>query len=168
VTTAPETKPQTDTVTLTIDGVEVTVPKGTLIIRAAEQVGVQVPRFCDHPLLDPVGACRQCIVDVEGQRKPLTLPATSTVTDGMACTLQLTSALSRNTSLTARSSSAAQPRARLPGLRQGRRVPAAEPDADQRQRGVALPRASAPRKPIRSARRCARPGRCGLWPVPSF
>ena len=50
--------------TLTIDGVEVTVPKGTLVIRAAEQVGVQIPRFCDHPLLDPVGACRQCLVDI--------------------------------------------------------------------------------------------------------
>jgi NADH-quinone oxidoreductase subunit G len=94
VTTAPETKPQTDTVTLTIDGVEVTVPKGTLIIRAAEQVGVQVPRFCDHPLLDPVGACRQCIVDVEGQRKPLTA-CTSTVTDGMVVRTQLTSEMAR-------------------------------------------------------------------------
>ena len=55
-------------VTLTIDGKEVTVPAGTLIIRAAEQVGVEIPRFCDHPLLDPVGACRQCYVEVEGQR----------------------------------------------------------------------------------------------------
>ena len=47
-----------DLVTLTIDGTEVTVPKGTLIIRAAEQVGVEVPRFCDHPYLAPAGACR--------------------------------------------------------------------------------------------------------------
>ncbi|HET7386535.1 MAG TPA: 2Fe-2S iron-sulfur cluster-binding protein, partial [Nocardioidaceae bacterium] len=53
-----------ETVTLTIDGVEVTVPKGTLVIRAAETIGVQIPRFCDHPLLDPVGACRQCLVEV--------------------------------------------------------------------------------------------------------
>ncbi len=52
-------------ITLTIDGFEVAVPKGTLIIRAAEMLGIQVPRFCDHPLLDPVGACRQCLVDVE-------------------------------------------------------------------------------------------------------
>ncbi|MDX6299183.1 MAG: NADH-quinone oxidoreductase subunit, partial [Nocardioidaceae bacterium] len=51
-------------VTLTIDDVEVSVPKGTLVIRAAEQVGVQIPRFCDHPLLAPVGACRQCLVEV--------------------------------------------------------------------------------------------------------
>ena len=55
---------KSDLVTLTIDGVEVSVPKGTLVIRAAEQVGIQIPRFCDHPLLDPVGACRQCLVDV--------------------------------------------------------------------------------------------------------
>ncbi|MGH3446498.1 MAG: NADH-quinone oxidoreductase subunit G [Nocardioidaceae bacterium] len=52
------------TVSLTIDDVEVTVPEGTLVIRAAEQTGVQIPRFCDHPLLDPVGACRQCLVEV--------------------------------------------------------------------------------------------------------
>ena len=40
------------------------VPKGTLIIRAAETVGIEIPRFCDHPGLDPVGACRQCLVEV--------------------------------------------------------------------------------------------------------
>lgn len=56
-------------VTLTIDGKEVTVPAGTLIIRAAEQLGIEVPRFCDHPLLKPAGACRQCYVSVEGQPK---------------------------------------------------------------------------------------------------
>ena len=55
--------------TVTIDGFEITVPKGTLVIRAAELLGIQIPRFCDHPLLDPVGACRQCLVEVEGQRQ---------------------------------------------------------------------------------------------------
>jgi NADH-quinone oxidoreductase subunit G len=85
---------QTDTVTLTIDGVEVTVPKNTLIIRAAEQMGVQVPRFCDHPLLDPVGACRQCLVDIEGQRKPFTA-CTTTVAEGMVVRTQMTSDLAR-------------------------------------------------------------------------
>ncbi|MGA8047006.1 MAG: 2Fe-2S iron-sulfur cluster-binding protein, partial [Dermatophilaceae bacterium] len=65
MTTAPEKSPaQTDLVTLTIDGVELSVPKGTLIIRAAEEVGIEIPRFCDHPGLDPVGACRQCLVEV--------------------------------------------------------------------------------------------------------
>ncbi len=53
-----------DLVTFTIDGQQVSVPKGTLVIRAAEQIGVQIPRFCDHPLLAPVGACRQCLVEV--------------------------------------------------------------------------------------------------------
>jgi NADH-quinone oxidoreductase subunit G len=79
-----------ETVSATIDGIPITVPKGTLIIRAAEQIGIQIPRFCDHPLLDPLGACRQCIVEVEGQRKPLTA-CTSTVTDGMVIKSQLTS-----------------------------------------------------------------------------
>ncbi|MEX0426195.1 2Fe-2S iron-sulfur cluster-binding protein, partial [Nocardioides sp. DS6] len=51
-------------VTLTIDGESVTVPEGTLVIRAAEAAGIVVPRFCDHPLLAPIGACRQCLVDI--------------------------------------------------------------------------------------------------------
>jgi len=81
---------QTDLVTLTIDGFEVKVPKGTLVIRAAELLGIQVPRFCDHPALDPVGACRQCIVEVEGQRKPVA-SCTTAVADGMVVKTQLTS-----------------------------------------------------------------------------
>jgi len=59
-----------DLVSLSIDGVDVSVPKGTLIIRAAEQIGVAVPRFCDHPLLDPVAACRMCLIEIEGMPKP--------------------------------------------------------------------------------------------------
>src|SRR5690625_2928064 len=55
---------ETDMVTFTIDGIETSVPKGTLVIRAAEQIGIAIPRFCDHPLLEPVGACRQCMVEV--------------------------------------------------------------------------------------------------------
>ncbi len=67
------------TVTLTIDDVEVTVPEGTLLIRAAEQIGVQIPRFCDHPLLEPVGACRQCLVDIPdgGNGRPHPKPQAS-------------------------------------------------------------------------------------------
>ncbi|GIG38920.1 NADH-quinone oxidoreductase subunit G [Cellulomonas phragmiteti] len=61
----PVTAPETDaTVTFSVDGIETTVPKGTLVIRAAEQLGIQIPRFCDHPLLAPAGACRQCLVEV--------------------------------------------------------------------------------------------------------
>ncbi len=77
-------------VNLTIDGVEVSVPKGTLVIRAAELIGIQIPRFCDHPLLDPVGACRQCLVEVEGQRKPMA-SCTTTCTPDMVVRTQLTS-----------------------------------------------------------------------------
>jgi NADH-quinone oxidoreductase subunit G len=77
-------------VTLTIDDHHITVPKGTLVIRAAELMGIQIPRFCDHPLLDPVGACRQCLVEVEGQRKPLA-SCTTTVTPDMVVRTQLTS-----------------------------------------------------------------------------
>jgi NADH-quinone oxidoreductase subunit G len=79
-----------ETVTLTIDGIEVTAPKGALLIRVAEQMGIQIPRFCDHPLLDPAGACRQCLVEVEGQRKPVA-SCTQTVADGMVVKTQLTS-----------------------------------------------------------------------------
>ncbi|WP_225803256.1 NADH-quinone oxidoreductase subunit G [Streptomyces sp. NK15101] len=82
--------PPEDLVTLTIDGAEISVPKGTLVIRAAEQLGIEIPRFCDHPLLDPAGACRQCIVEVEGQRKPMA-SCTITCTDGMVVKSQLTS-----------------------------------------------------------------------------
>ena len=93
MTTTPE---RTDLVTLTIDGVQVSVAKDTLLIRAAEEIGVSIPRFCDHPLLEPVGACRQCLVDIpdagngRGFPKPqasCTLP----VAEGMVVNTQATS-----------------------------------------------------------------------------
>jgi NADH-quinone oxidoreductase subunit G len=77
-------------VTFTIDDQKVTVPKGTLIIRAAEQIGIEIPRFCDHPLLDPVAWCRQCLVEIEGQRKPQPSCAVAG-TDGMVVRTQHTS-----------------------------------------------------------------------------
>ncbi|HEX6870678.1 MAG TPA: 2Fe-2S iron-sulfur cluster-binding protein, partial [Micromonosporaceae bacterium] len=83
-----------DTVTLTIDGIEVTAPKGALLIRVAEQMGIEIPRFCDHPLLAPAGACRQCLVEVEGQRKPVA-SCTQTVADGMVVRTQLTSGVAK-------------------------------------------------------------------------
>ncbi len=83
-----------DTVTLTIDGVEVTAAKGELVIRVAERMGIEIPRFCDHPLLAPAGACRQCLVDVEGQRKPVA-SCTQTVADGMVVRTQLTSPVAK-------------------------------------------------------------------------
>ena len=87
---APGPAPAEDLVTLTIDGREVSVPKGTLIIRAAETMGVEIPRFCDHPLLEPAGACRQCIVEVEGAPKPVT-SCTTPVTPDMVVRTQATS-----------------------------------------------------------------------------
>ncbi|MDO4790992.1 MAG: NADH-quinone oxidoreductase subunit G [Buchananella hordeovulneris] len=89
----------TELVTVTIDGQAVEVPKGTLIIRAAEQAGIHIPRFCDHPLLKPVGACRQCLVDVampdrEGVVRPMPKPqasCTMTVMPGMEVKTQLSS-----------------------------------------------------------------------------
>ena len=85
-----------DLITLTIDDIEVSVPKGTLVIRAAELIGVEVPRFCDHPLLDPVGACRQCLVEVPdgGTGRPIPKPQASCtleVAPGMKIKTQLTS-----------------------------------------------------------------------------
>lgn len=82
--------PAVEMVDLTIDGVGVSVPKGTLVIRAAELMGIQIPRFCDHPLLDPVGACRQCLVEVEGQRKPMA-SCTTTVSPDMVVHTQFSS-----------------------------------------------------------------------------
>src|SRR6478735_2170931 len=82
--------PAVEMVNLTIDDVPLEVPKGTLVIRAAELMGVQIPRFCDHPLLDPVGACRQCLVEVEGQRKPMA-SCTITCTPDMVVRTQFTS-----------------------------------------------------------------------------
>src|ERR671939_1386118 len=83
-----------DTVKLTIDGIEVEAAKGELVIRVAEQMGIAIPRFCDHPLLAPAGACRQCLVEVEGQRKPVA-SCTQTVADGMVVRTQLTSEVAR-------------------------------------------------------------------------
>jgi NADH-quinone oxidoreductase subunit G len=87
---------KSELVTVTIDGVQVSVPKDTLVIRAAEQVGVQIPRFCDHPLLDPVGACRQCLVDIPdaGNGRPFPKPQASCtlpVAEGMVVNTQATS-----------------------------------------------------------------------------
>ncbi|WP_135453355.1 NADH-quinone oxidoreductase subunit G [Mycobacterium sp. DL99] len=82
--------PPVEMVPLTIDGEQISVPKGTLVIRAAELMGVQIPRFCDHPLLDPVGACRQCLVEVEGQRKPMA-SCTTTVSPDMVVHTQYSS-----------------------------------------------------------------------------
>ncbi|MFC5819975.1 NADH-quinone oxidoreductase subunit G [Nonomuraea harbinensis] len=87
---------ETNLVTCTIDGFQISVPKGTLIIRAAELLGIQIPRFCDHPLLDPAANCRQCLVDIpdagNGRGFPKPQPSCAIeVAQGMVVQTQLTS-----------------------------------------------------------------------------
>src|SRR5512133_3058911 len=53
-----------DLVTLTIDGQEVSVPAGTLVVDAAKMIGIDIPVFCYHPKMEPVGMCRMCLVDI--------------------------------------------------------------------------------------------------------
>lgn len=89
-------------ISVKVDGKEVQVPKGTLAIRAAEMVGVHIPRFCDHPLLKPVAACRACLVEVAAPgrdgtvaKMPKPQPACSTaVTPGMEIYTQFSSEVS--------------------------------------------------------------------------
>ena len=59
------------TVTLTIDGRQVTVPAGTNLLHAAQEIGVEVPHYCYHPALSAPAQCRLCLVDVEGAPKPM-------------------------------------------------------------------------------------------------
>jgi NADH-quinone oxidoreductase subunit G len=105
--TAGAQPPPADLVTVTIDDRPIAVPKGTLVIRAAELLGIEIPRFCDHPLLDPVGACRQCLVVVslrgpDGVVRLMSVPGqptvpkpqaacTMTVSDGMVVSTQYSS-----------------------------------------------------------------------------
>ncbi len=71
-----------ETVKLTIDGVQVTVPKGTLVIEAARQMGVMIPHFCYHPKLTPDANCRMCLVEIEKVPK-LQTSCSTPVAEGM-------------------------------------------------------------------------------------
>ena len=103
MTIAPEAKAEARAVPeghvrLTIDGQEVDAPKGELLIRTCERLGIIVPRFCDHPLLDPAGACRQCLVEVEMGGRPMPKPqasCTMTVADGMVVKTQHSSPVAK-------------------------------------------------------------------------
>jgi NADH-quinone oxidoreductase subunit G len=61
----------TDTLTLTIDDVEVTVPKGSTVMEACTAAGKEIPHFCYHKRLSVAGNCRMCLVEVEGAPKPV-------------------------------------------------------------------------------------------------
>ncbi len=80
----------TDTITITVDGKEVPCRPGELVIEVAKRAGVYIPYFCYHPRMDPVGACRMCLVKMEpGPPKPQTA-CTTRVTDGMKIQTQFT------------------------------------------------------------------------------
>lgn len=78
----------TELVNLTIDGRETAVPKGTLVVDAAEELNIEIPVFCSHPKLDPVACCRMCLVEIEipgpRSRGPMMMTACSVpVAEGM-------------------------------------------------------------------------------------
>ena len=80
--TATEASPGVDLVSITIDGTTVQVPKGELLIKAAQDHGTYIPRFCWHERMKPVGMCRMCLVEIEGVRG-LPPACTTPVADGM-------------------------------------------------------------------------------------
>ena len=73
-----------ETVKITIDGKEVQAPAGELVIKAAQDHGTYIPRFCWHPRMEPVGMCRMCLVEIETPRgRGLTTACTMRVAEGM-------------------------------------------------------------------------------------
>lgn len=76
-------------ITLLIDGVEVTVPEGTSVMRAAAMCGVNIPRLCATDSLEPFGSCRLCLVEIEG-RKGYPASCTTPVEPGMKVRTQST------------------------------------------------------------------------------
>jgi NADH-quinone oxidoreductase subunit G len=101
----------TKQVSLTIDGTAVVVPEGTLVVDAAKLAGIDIPVFCYHPKMEPVGMCRMCLVEIgrpvvdrasgqvvmeDGKPKIQFLPkletaCTNTVSEGMVVLTQLSS-----------------------------------------------------------------------------
>lgn len=75
------------TVNITIDGIEVSVPAGTSVMRAAKEAGVSIPKLCATDSLEPFGSCRLCVCEVEG-RKGLPSSCTTPVEDGMKVSTQ--------------------------------------------------------------------------------
>src|SRR4030042_1547612 len=71
-----------ETVTLTIDGAKVTVPKGTTVLQAAEKLGIAIPHFCYPPDLSIAGVCRMCVVEIEKMPK-LATSCTTVAGEGM-------------------------------------------------------------------------------------
>jgi NADH-quinone oxidoreductase subunit G len=80
--TVPRRTPMAKDVTLTIDGVSVTIAEGTLLVEAAKRIDTEVPVYCYHPKLGPAGLCRICLVDVEKTPK-LQIACNTVATEGM-------------------------------------------------------------------------------------
>jgi NADH-quinone oxidoreductase subunit G len=78
----PEEK-KDELVHLTIDDIPVAVPPGTLVWAAASQVGIEIPIYCYHPKMPPLGACRMCFVEIEKMPKPPQTACTTPVSEGM-------------------------------------------------------------------------------------
>ena len=79
--------PPPDVVTLTINGHKLTTKKGTLLVEAAKQIGLDIPVFCYHEKLKPVGACRMCLVEIEKMPR-LQTACTTPVAEGMVVKTQ--------------------------------------------------------------------------------
>ncbi|HSJ27776.1 MAG TPA: NADH-quinone oxidoreductase subunit NuoG [Acidimicrobiia bacterium] len=76
-------------VTITVDGKEMQAKPGELLIKAAQDGGVYIPRFCWHPRMNPVGMCRMCLVEIETPRGPMMVTAcTNPISDGMVVDTQ--------------------------------------------------------------------------------
>ena len=112
----------TKTVTLTIDGTKVTVPEGTSIMRAAMEMGTQIPKLCATDSIEAFGSCRLCLVEIEG-RDGTPASCTTPVADGLVVHTQIAAPEAdpprRDGALHLR------PSARLPDLRRQRRLRAA-------------------------------------------
>jgi NADH-quinone oxidoreductase subunit G len=78
----PEEK-KDESVHLTIDDIPIAVPPGTLVWAAAQQAGIEVPIYCYHPKMPPLGACRMCFVEIEKMPKPPQTACTTPVSEGM-------------------------------------------------------------------------------------
>ena len=89
-----DTQPDSDTVALTVNGVEIQAQPGELVIDACERTGTYIPRFCYHQRMKPVGMCRVCLVEVDTGRGPALQPSCM-LTVSAAMTVDTESAVTR-------------------------------------------------------------------------
>ena len=149
---------------ITVDGLAVEAQPGELLIAAAERAGTYIPRFCYHPRMKPVGMCRMCLVEVDTGRGPALQP--SCMLDGGRRHERRHRVAGGEEGPGRRARVPPdQPPARLPGVRQGRRVPAAGPDAGVRPRREPLRRGEASLGEADRALRARGPGPRAVHPV---